>query len=125
MTKYEVSRSDSYDLFLDQFDPQTFKNPEENLLSAVLEKACKDLFCKENAKVDVEPSFRIVKGKAHQYQKRRHKDDPPSITIGEETEEWFLDDAMDPFSFLWICQHLNLDALTIRNHMLELKKSLA
>lgn len=128
MTKYEVSRSGPYDLFLDQFDPQTFKNPEENLLSAVLEKACHDLFSKESAKVSTDLSFRMVKGVSHQYHRRRHKDDPPAITIAQEAEEWFLDDGMEPFSFLWLCQHLDLDPLMIRKHMLELKeqnKSLA
>lgn len=125
MAKYEVSRSYSYDLILDQFDPPKAKTSEQNLLAAVLEKACHDLTSKETCQRLQEPSFKVLNGELVSYQKRRHKDDPPGMTVAQEAEEWFLDDGMEPFSFLWLCQHLDLDPLMIRNHMLELKKSLA
>ena len=36
---------------------------------------------------------------------------------------WFLDDECDPFSFCWVCEHLDIDTDFIRRFLYVAKKS--
>ena len=47
-------------------------------------------------------------------------EDLEGTNTGNRARAWFASDYYEPGSFLWICDHLELDALAIRHRAFEI-----
>lgn len=82
---------------------ETIKTPERSLLTAILERAICDLFGNRTG------------NKKKRVYRRKYYIDPQMQAL-----EWFSSPDTVEWTYLWLCQHLDLDAKILKDYLFVL-----